>query len=151
MERSMDGLNFTAAGEVTAKGSGSNRAEYSLTDKNVKNNLLYYRLKIKEQSGDISYSKTITLNRNKIVKGFIAPDPVLQGGVAILTLRSAADKNAISINIFNTQGQLMSTENKILESGKNEIVLSTKELARGIYMVSVAGDGLKESYRIVVQ
>ena len=151
VERSMDGISFTTAGELTAKGSGSNRANYSLTDKNVKGNLLYYRLKLKEQNGDISYSNIITLGRNKITKGFIAPNPVQQGSNVMLILLSPGDKNAASINIFNTAGQLVFTGNKILQKGKNEIPLSTRGLATGVYVVNVVADGVKENYRLIVQ
>ncbi|MEP7255595.1 MAG: T9SS type A sorting domain-containing protein [Ferruginibacter sp.] len=151
VERSIDGLNFTAVGELAAKGIGSDREDYLLTDKNVQHNLLYYRLKLKEKSGEISYTKVITLSRSKIVKGFIAPNPVQQGSDAMLALQSATDKNNIHINIFNSSGQLVFAENKMLQKGKNEIALSTNKLAKGIYVIHVLGDGMKESYRLVVQ
>jgi sucrose-6-phosphate hydrolase SacC (GH32 family) len=151
VERSTDALNFTAVGELAAIGTGSNRTDYSLTDKNVKHNLLYYRLKLKDKSGEISYTKIITLSRSKMVKGFIAPNPVQQGSDAILTLQSATDKNSIRINIFNSSGQLVFRESKVLQNGKNEITVSTNKLSKGIYTVHVLGDAVKESYRLVVQ
>ena len=151
VERSTDGVNFISAAEVPAKGNGSSRSDYTLIDKNVSGNLLYYRLKLKEQSGDISYSHIITLSRSKIVKGFIAPNPVSRGNNAILTLQSATDKNTMLINVFNTTGQTVFTENKVLQKGKNEITISTTGLASGIYIVRVVGDGMKENYRLVVQ
>jgi hypothetical protein len=151
VERSTDGISFTAVGALPATGQGSNRADYSLTDKNVQHNLLYYRLKLKDRSGEISYTKIITLSRSKIVKGFIAPNPVRRGNDAKLTLQSGADKNSVSINIYAASGQLVFTENKILKNGKNEIPFSTNKLAKGIYTVHVLGDGIKESYRFVIQ
>jgi hypothetical protein len=151
VERSTDGMNFTAIGELAAKGIGSNRADYSFTDKNVKHNLLYYRLKLKEKSGDESYTKTITLSRSKTVKNFIAPNPVMAGNDVLLTLQSVTDKNLVSIQIYNLQGQLIGTENKTLQNGRNEITLSTNRLTTGIYVVNVLGDGVKESYKLVVQ
>ncbi len=151
VERSKDGINFTAMGELQAKGIGSIRADYSFTDKRVQHDLLYYRLKLKERSGKLFYTKTITLSRSKMTNGFIAPNPVQRGSDAVLTLRSATDKNFIRINIFNSQGQLMLAENKTLKSGRNEIQISTNGLAKGIYYVNVLSEGVKQSYRLVVQ
>ena len=137
--------------KFTATGQGSTREDYSLTDKNVKHNLLYYRLKLKDKSGELSYTKIITLSRNKIVKGFIAPNPVQRSNDVLLTLQSTNDKNEIHISIFNSSGQLVFTVNKILQKGKNEIALSTNKLSKGIYTVNILGDGIKESYRLIIQ
>ena len=68
-----------------------------------------------------------------------------------LSLQSATDKNTVSINIFNTAGQHIYTENDVLKKGINEINISTKELARGIYLVRILGEGAKESYHLVIQ
>lgn len=151
LEKSIDGTNFIAAGELPAKGIGSSREDYSFLDQHVNANLLYYRLKLVEQNNDISYSNIITLSRNKVVKGFIAPDPVNRGGDAILTLQSTTDKNAVTINIFNTAGQNIHTETHILQKGKNEIRIFTRVSARGMYVVTVSGIGMKESYRLLIQ
>ena len=151
IERSSDGINFATIGELNAKGIGSNRSDYMHSDKNVQHDILYYRLRLKEKSGEISYTKTITVSRNKLVRNFIAPNPVQQGSDAVLVLQSAVDKNNIHINIFNSSGQLVFKTNEILQAGKNEITLSTNKLAKGIYVVNVLGDGVKESYRLVVR
>lgn len=151
VERSTDGINFTTVGELPATGLGSNRTDYDLTDKNVQQNLLYYRLKLKDKAGEISYTKTITLSRSKIIKGFIAPNPVLRGNDAVLVLQATVDKTAVSISIYNTAGQLVFTENKILQRGENKITVSTNKLGKGVYSLLVLGDKLKERYGLAVQ
>ena len=151
VERSTDGLNFTVAGELAATGIGSNRTDYYFTDKQVKHNVLFYRLMLKEKSGDISYTKIITLSRSKIVKGFIAPNPVQQGADAILTLQSAVADNAIHINIYNLPGQLVLSMDRILQSGINKVLVATNKLSKGIYLLNISADDLKENYRLVVQ
>ena len=151
VELSTDGIKFSPVGELPSKGIGNNRTDYSFTDKNVKHNLLYYRLKLKEKSGEESYTKTITLSRNKIVRSYIAPNPVRVGEDAVLYIQSSVNNTNVAINIYNGQGQLVFTVNKRLQNGINKIPLSTKGLANGIYVVNVLGDGMKESYRLVVQ
>ena len=151
VERSTDGINFTEAGELAAKGVGSSRADYSFMDKNVQHELLYYRLQLKEISGDLSYTKTITLSRSKIVRSFIAPNPVMAGADAGLNIHASANNISVAISIYNMQGQLVLNVNRILQNGRNQVLLSTKDLARGMYVVSLSGDGAKESYRLVIQ
>ncbi|MEO7307341.1 MAG: FG-GAP-like repeat-containing protein [Ferruginibacter sp.] len=151
VQRSKDGINFIDVGLLPATGQGSNRTDYSFTDKNVKQNLLYYRLRLKDRGGELSYTKIITLNRSKIVKGFIGPNPVLRGSDVLLTMQSTSDKSPVHINIYNSSGQRVYTNNKILQAGKNEIILSTNNLSKGIYIVYVLSDWGKDSYRLVVR
>ncbi len=151
VERSTDGINFTEAGELAAKGVGSSRADYSFMDKNVQHELLYYRLKLKEISGDLSYTKTITLSRSKIVRSFIAPNPVMAGVDAVLNIHASANSNSVAITMYNMQGQLVLSANRILQSGRNQVLLSTTNLASGMYVVNVSGNGTRESYRLIVQ
>ncbi len=148
VERSTDGINFTEAGELTAKGIGSSRADYLFLDKNVQHELLYYRLKLKEINGALSYTKTITLRRSKIVRSFIAPNPVMAGADALLNIHSSAKNCSVAIRIYNLQGQLVLTVNKILQRGLNQVRLSTKGMVKGIYLVNVLGEGVKESYKL---
>ncbi len=151
VEKSIDGQNFTAAGLTPASGNGSNRQTYTLTDKDVKVNLLYYRLKIIEKNGDNSYSQIITLSRNKVVENFIGPNPVNRGNNTTLTIQSATDKQPIQISIINTSGQIIKVENAILQRGKNLISILTQKMTTGLYLVQVKGNAINETYRLVVQ
>ena len=151
VERSLDGVNFVDVGTLSAKGINGTRANYALLDKNVKANLLYYRLKVKEQTGELSYSNIIALSRSKVIKGSIVPNPVQQDGSTILSLYSSTNKTIVQIRFINASGQILSSQKATLNIGRNEIALSTKGLARGVYLVNVSGDGVKESYRVVVE
>ncbi|MBK7434415.1 MAG: hypothetical protein IPI66_11265 [Chitinophagaceae bacterium] len=73
VQRSFDGSNFNPVGELAAKGINGSRSDYALLDQNVKRNLLYYRLQIRETTGELSYSPIITLSRNKAITGPYRP------------------------------------------------------------------------------
>jgi len=151
VERSSDGISFTDIGQLNAKGINGSRSDYALLDQNVKANLLYYRLRIIEQNGDISYSNIITLSRSRAIMGSIAPNPVGQGSTALLSLNSPKGYVAVQIRIVTAGGQTVRSQNAILQKGKNEISIPMKELARGGYVVNVMGEGIKESYRLIVE
>jgi hypothetical protein len=151
VERSADGVNFFGVGQLPAKGQGSNRVEYSLADKDVQQDLLYYRLRLKEKSGQKTYSKTITVSRSRVVKNFLSPNPVMAGQDAVLGLQSANSGNRVTVIVYNLNGQALISMQQLLQSGSNRIRISTKELATGMYVVSVSGDGIRENFRLLVQ
>ncbi|MBL0056614.1 MAG: T9SS type A sorting domain-containing protein [Chitinophagaceae bacterium] len=136
VEKSVDGISFGPVSELNAKGISGGRTDYALLDKNVKHNLLYYRLKVKETTGELSYSPVITLNRNKALAGTVSPNPVRQGEPLTLSLFATSSKS-VEIRIIQTNGQVMLTESIRLKAGKNLIGLQTKGLARGVYVVNV--------------
>jgi len=150
VERSVDGINFTTIGQLSAKGINGSRSDYALLDQNVKANLLYYRLWIIEQNGTVSYSNIITLSRNKLNKGNISPNPVQQDGSITLTYSSLTN-TSVQIRVLNISGQAVIVRKASLQIGKNQIPVSLKGLANGIYMVQLTGDGVSERYRIVVE
>jgi hypothetical protein len=126
IERSEDGIHFTEAGEMAAKGMG----DYSFVDKSIRSAVLYYRLKLKEQNGDISYSHIITLSRNKKSTGYIAPNPVNRNSDAILKINSIIT-DLIHVRVFNASGQLMLEKEAILHTGNNEIRIPAQGMAPG--------------------
>jgi len=150
IERSEDGTHFTATGALPAKGSGAGSADYSFMDRNVKADFLYYRLKLKDQNGDISYSHTIALSRIKKTNGFIAPNPLQRNTDAILNIHSTID-NTVRIRVFNISGQVIIEKDVLLHNGNNQIRIATNDLPKGIYMVSVWGKTIKETYNFTVQ
>jgi FG-GAP repeat/FG-GAP-like repeat/Secretion system C-terminal sorting domain len=150
IERSEDGNLFTVAGALSAKGTGAGNTDYAFMDKNVNADLLYYRLKLKEQSGDISYSHIVKLSRSKKTDGFIAPNPVQRNTDAILNIHSTID-NTVRIQVFNISGQVIIEKDVLLHNGNNQIRIPTNGFSKGMYVVSVRGKTIKETYNFTVQ
>jgi hypothetical protein len=69
---------------------------------------------------------------------------------AILTIHSSAG-NTVHIGIFNTSGQLIFEKDALLQSGSNQISISTDGFSPGNYVVGVWGKAIKENYRLIVQ
>jgi len=150
IERSTDGMNFEPIGETTAKGDNASQAEYTWLDKGVKSGPVFYRLKIKEKNGDLSYSNTIVLSRSKPEMGSISPNPARSGNPAVLNFYARADKDALNIRIINLAGQLISTQRVNLIKGKNAILLETGKLRSGLYFVQLIGDGINERFQLII-
>lgn len=102
LERSKDGISFSNAGQSIAKNQpGIN--QYYLNDQAVPRGKLYYRLRIVNSDGSVSFSRIVQLNNESAVTLHLQPNPVK--GNFVLT-HPEAGAGAV-INIFDMSGKRM--------------------------------------------
>ena len=136
VEKSTDGVSFTKIGTVTASGSNSN---YSFTDGSV-NSVNYYRLRIVDIDGRVTYSKTIVLRENgsSIVLNSVRPNPFHNDLTISLVLGQV---QTVSVSLIDASGRQVATKQIAGVNGLNEITISgLSSLAQGIYTVRVAAN-----------
>ncbi|MEI7735725.1 MAG: hypothetical protein WCI49_09665, partial [Ferruginibacter sp.] len=74
VERSYDGINFTAISKVNAKGQASN--SYTFNDAaGLSSTNTYYRLKIVDNNGNFKYSSVVRLANGQGIKVSVFPNP----------------------------------------------------------------------------
>lgn len=76
VERSTDGISYTAIGRVAAAGNSSTPKQYHLTDAGVTGDMLYYRLQQVDIDGRTKYSPVIRIRLSAGQDVVIAPNPV---------------------------------------------------------------------------
>ena len=130
VEKSLDGLSYTAAANLNPKGSNS-RYTYTLTQSEP---TVYYRLDMVDYNGNHSYSDVITLsqNDNPQISVSVYPNPAAD---YIYLKASVAGK----INIFTTSGRLIKTEK--VQPGLNKI--NIRALSSGIYFIQTKETNVK--------
>lgn len=138
IERSTDGNNFRKIGKVNAAGGQlSSNANYTYLDITAERGTNYYRLAMVDNNGNYSYSKTIMVNVD--IKGIsvmvVYPNPFSKR----VQIRVNADKaEKVAINIINSNGVLMSTQEAHTQVGDNNIAISKVDaLPGGIYYIEV--------------
>ena len=135
IERSTDGVNFSDIGIIKTSGDGDNN--YIFTDQ--LNGLpfyktLYYRLRIVELDGSISYSKiiAITIKDSKetgLLKIF--PNPFTDDIAATINLTTPV---AVQFQLIDVLGQVIYYEKRNLNAGFTTITYKGfKKLAKGYY------------------
>src|SRR5689334_7498305 len=77
IERSITGATYSTISTVTAVSSGDNH--YSFIDKDAAVNNYYYRIRVVDKDGHISYSPFITLFSNGEGKTTVYPNPAGNG------------------------------------------------------------------------
>lgn len=139
IESSSDGINFNYAGSVKATGATS----YQWIDASPFAGTNYYRVKsIDQGTGNVSFSKVITIKLNKIQANLVVyPNPV-RGGKINLQL-SNVNAGKVSIKIYNNLGQSIISKSLNYNGGVySEIIELPLSAGSGIYHL-VMNDGIK--------
>ncbi|MEP7236456.1 MAG: SdrD B-like domain-containing protein [Ferruginibacter sp.] len=138
VERSTDGTNFRQTGRISAaSGQINSNMNYSFLDITAQRGTNFYRLAIVDNNGNYTYSKTImvTVDVKGISVMIVYPNPFSKR----VQIRVNSDKaEKVAINILNSNGVLMSTQQAETRIGDNNIVINKVDaLPGGIYFIEV--------------
>jgi Secretion system C-terminal sorting domain len=150
IQRSYDGRNFSTVDEIAAI---EGRTDYSYNDRLVNNQstLVYYRIKAVELGGEVKYTQLKTVRfSHKPGSVYTAPNPFTNN---FIINYKAAEKETITIRMFNVSGQQMLAKSVTVNSGNNNInITEAAQLAKGIYVIQVnKGHNLISSSKIIKQ
>ncbi len=133
VERSTDGINFSAAGTVNAAG----KLNYSFTDKNAVtlSGKVYYRLKIIDKDGKYAYSKIINVKR--IENSFVIfPNPVAKGSVNIIF--NEVRNYSMQLKATDAKGKVVLSQ--VVPANAQNFSIDINTLKNGMYFL-VISDG----------
>ncbi len=138
VERSTDGINFRQISRVTTvSGQLNSNINYKYLDITAQRGINYYRLAMVDNNGNYTYSKSIMVNVD--IKGIsvmiVYPNPFSRR----VQIRINSDKaEKVAINIINSNGVLMTTQEAQTHVGDNNIAISKVDaLPGGIYYIEV--------------
>lgn len=136
VEKSKDAVNFETVSTVDGAGNSSTLNNYSVNDANPFDGTNYYRIKQYDFDGYFKYSNIVAVNVKALGENaVIYPNPVSANGVLEINSLEAEDQ---ILSIFDVAGKLVYTKKYNLLAGKNQLVLETSGLSRGVYFVKIA-------------
>ncbi|MFT3910741.1 MAG: T9SS type A sorting domain-containing protein [Ferruginibacter sp.] len=144
VQRSVDGIQFYDIADVAAKGYNNN--SYEFADLNIANSsFFYYRLKMRNNDGSFTFSKTIFIQIDtKQISFSITPNPAQD----LVTINFHTPLPNTEVNIYNTLGSMvMSRSYKI---AANSIRINTRQLSSGVYFVKVNAGGKVYQQQLVI-
>ncbi|MBL0146849.1 MAG: T9SS type A sorting domain-containing protein [Chitinophagaceae bacterium] len=152
LERSADNRNFAAINTVTADALRCAQP-FNYVDASPLAGVNYYRLRITDANGKVTYSNTIALV-NKLsgveIVG-IAPNPVTSAGAATLNVASA-QQGTLKIVVTDLAGRQLITQTEKIIAGSNQIPMNFAKLSGGSYQVTaITEDGKATSVRFIKQ
>jgi len=145
IERSADGINFQAIGQIDGAGTYNGNLNYEFLDESPSAGINYYRLKVTDFDGSYAYTRIIAVEYDKYIRPTIAiyPNP-LQTNNRQLTIESNVQVDQVTI--FNTIGQSVATYNNI--GGHIQL---PNTLTAGIYLVQLEAAGNTVTKKLVVE
>lgn len=134
LQRSANSRNFTDINSINADAARCQQP-FDYTDADPFKGMNYYRLKMVDADGKVSYSSIVALLN--AVKGFdiisIAPNPVITDNFNLNVASAQAGK--MELSIFDMQGRLVNRQNISLIAGFNSLPVNAGNLAAGTYMI----------------
>jgi hypothetical protein len=128
---------FTVIGTLT--GSSTNRF-YKYDDSGYTTGVNYYRLKITDAAGAVSYSQiaAVITGKNNFLLNKVSPNPVKVNAVLHITAGSAGP---IDLQIVDMQGKVIKEWLQYLIKGNNFISVQQINIPGGLYFVSGSKNG----------
>jgi hypothetical protein len=151
VERSSDGKSFTGILSVET-GNDMSVTHFTATDKSSLYGTSYYRLKITDLTGVITYSKILSVNVSEAGNNDVAFYPtVVPDGYVMLKSRSSI-KNAV-VAISDMSGRILSRQNiGNVTAGQPVRIAAGHNPARGIYIITLSGaDFAVATGKIIIQ
>lgn len=133
VERSSDNVIYTELETI----KGSYKTTYSYLDVSLKSEgFYYYRLKMIDKEGKISYSHTRKLyfDYDKFLVESIYPQPTKASQVFVTVLAKETEK--VNYSISDASGKLIITNSTELKKGTNSLPINISTLKAGNYFIS---------------
>jgi hypothetical protein len=139
VERTSSSRIAEIIGFVNGKGTTSEPSTYSFTDKNVSKGRYQYRLRQINLDGTIKYSniRVVDVSKASAINLEVYPVPVEAGSVVYYTV---SEKTNVTLNLFNTLGQLMATLiNRESDAGQYQVLLADDVFrTKGTYFLKLS-------------
>ncbi len=140
VQRSTDGINYTALGFVNTLALGGNsttQLNYAYTDNNVTGSRQYYRLRQVNFDGNSKFSNIVLIKGDKPVSLTIDglfPNPASS---MVNVLIAAPNKDKVTLIITDISGRTVLQQIVGVETGSNTLPVDINHLSNGTYVVKL--------------
>jgi trimeric autotransporter adhesin len=149
LERSSNGINFTGVANTLSKGNGSFNYSYADDITNVNSNFIYYRLKVVGENEKITYSQTVKVAVNSLVKVAVMPNPFSS---YINVSFTVSKKGTVAVTVINTSGQKVYSNSFAVAKGTSSFNYNEfANLPKGIYVVIVTTQAGTQQQKLLKQ
>ena len=148
IEKSSTGSAFIQIGTVPAVGTGTR--SYGFADQNVSGEVNYYRLKIVDTDGKISYSAILRFSTTVTGKSVLVfPNPVTNSQVTVRFSNLSAGQ--YTVGFYNSIGQPVFTKSITHGGGSSVINLKLPEgIGAGLVTMVVQGEGSVYTQKVII-
>lgn len=145
VQRAVDGVSFSTIGQVAAKGYSTSLSRYSFTDQYPAAGHNYYRLKMVDANGAISYSAVRMVDRGGA--GLVTPEVYFNSSTGVLRITGLVTTGMVTVRMINAAGQLV----KRVQQPAAGVMDVAMELAGGWYMAEISSGNKVYRKKIIRQ
>ena len=152
IEKSTNGVDYTAIGFVKGQGTVNGIRTYDFTDAAVSKEqpITYYRLKQMDNDGKYTYSPVVSIKQNggKLSLNAAFPMPITEGVTLDFSTSKAGEITAILTDIL---GKVVKTDVISANEGSNSTRLNIANLAAGTYILTLNDGETRVNQRLIKQ
>ncbi len=153
VQYSQDGINYTTDGFVEGEGTTLEVQQYTYKMNDLNPGKYSFRLKQIDYDGAYEYSRKVELILQASSGHFLStiyPNPTSDESHLFVSLK---ERQQLEIQILNLVGQEVSTPiQRLMEADQSEeILIDTRDLTPGVYLVVVKGAAFQEAQRLLVK
>jgi len=138
IERSFNGSNFTNIHQLAAAKNSGEAVDYRMTDPTPLQGNNFYRIKVVEANGKVTYSSVARINLTRGATSLnIYPNPV-KGGQLGLQIDNLP-KGDYWIRVYNTNAQAVTQQKMSHNGGSISETIDINNLKPGIYTIELNG------------
>ena len=140
LQRSENGSKFSAIATLPAAGHSSETKKYTFTDVDIPSGANYYRLKMVDLDGTVSYSQVVKVisTGNTFILTNAYPKPALS---QLSITWNAPSGGKTTANIYDYAGRMIMSRQFATATGMNYTQLAVSQLPKGQYLLKMMKDG----------
>jgi hypothetical protein len=153
VERSEDGITFIKVGDVSGKGTTTEKQQYIFTDNQIKGEgKLYYRLKQLDYDGTFAYSETISVEYSALPVEFSLSQNYPNPFNPATTIKFGIPKEvAVSLKIYDALGSEIETiVDQKMEPGYYKYQWVGTKYASGVYFYRLTAGNFVSTKKLMI-
>jgi hypothetical protein len=151
VERSFNGIDFTALATLKAAKNNGARVYYNIVDASALPGINFYRIRSLDINGKIIYSAIVKVNtKGGVSELVIYPNPVIGRQLTLQT--TGLSKGNYTLKVFNTNGQQVFCQPFIQNGSSGSKVIQLPEATKaGVYNLMLSNGEGKQSKTFILQ
>lgn len=146
IERSGNGVSFTALQTISARGNSSSVQTYTTSDLHPLYGTSHYRLKQLDKDGRVTYSNVVQVRVSASDAIFISPNPVVND--IHVNVQSMVASKAI-LSVADMTGKTLFTQTVNMNAGTNAILIPAATLLKGLYVLKITSGTTTQSLKFI--
>lgn len=149
IEKSANGILFTAINKIYPLVNGSIAQEYTGTDAQPFTGNNYYRIKITDKDNSVQYSQVLLVNTGAVKGIRIFPNPLIQSTINIQL--SGIEKGVYHVKLYQVNGKPVWQQTIQHQSNANAsyTIPFGSALPKGIYLLHISGNHLQWQQKLM--